>query len=191
MGNESDIRSRGRLSPSTRQRFRIDLTSDGADWTALAQRDASGCVAEIARAIPAHVGLPATGAAATVVLSHDAAVRALNKTWRGQDKATNVLSFPATARQQQPTRRLFVGDVIVAEETLVREAGDLGIPIADHFRHLVLHGLLHLLGFDHASESEAASMESLETHVLASLGVADPYADAEPLAAAPQLGGGT
>jgi probable rRNA maturation factor len=74
-----------------------------------------------------------------------------------------------------------LGDVIIAEETLAREAGEQGIATADHFRHLAVHGLLHLLGYDHEIETEANAMEMLETRILGSIGVRDPYAGTEPI----------
>ena len=70
-----------------------------------------------------------------------------------------------------------LGDIILARETLAREAGEMGVSFDDHFTHLVVHGFLHLLGYDHMDDDEALAMESLETQILASLGVADPYAD--------------
>ena len=103
---------------------------------------------------------------------------ALNKTWRGQDKPTNVLSFPGTRLTMIGTRgETFLGDVILARETLVREATEQGIPLDHHFNHLVLHGLLHLAGYDHGTDEEAEVMETLETRILAALGIADPHAD--------------
>jgi probable rRNA maturation factor len=110
----------------------------------------------------------------SVLLTGDAEQRALNRQWRGIDKPTNVLSFP----QLPPFAPLsgLVGDISLARETLEREAAELGIPLADHFTHLVVHGFLHLLGHDHAEDTEAAAMEGLETRILAGLGIADPYA---------------
>jgi probable rRNA maturation factor len=99
----------------------------------------------------------------------------LNRDWRGIDKSTNVLSFP----QIEPFAPVsgLLGDIILARETLEREAAEQGVSVEDHFTHLVVHGFLHLLGYDHMDDDEALAMEGLETQILASLGVADPYAD--------------
>jgi len=120
----------------------------------------------------------ARGAEMTIHLADDAALRALNQTWRGKDAPTNVLSFPAATAAAVADARL-LGDVFVALETLEREAADEAKPLADHFRHLVAHGFLHLLGFDHQTPAEAQAMERIEVRALARLGVADPYAGAE------------
>ena len=124
------------------------------------------------------------GAELCIHLADDEHVRALNARWRGLDKPTNVLSFPAVAPAEIAKARL-IGDVVLAFETLAREAADEGKPLADHYRHLVAHGFLHLIGFDHDNEADAERMEAMETRILAQLGVADPYrvdeaADARP-----------
>jgi probable rRNA maturation factor len=108
----------------------------------------------------------------TLVLANDAKMRVLNRTWRGKDAPTNVLSFPADAVMD----RGFLGDIVLAHETTRDEARERGIPLADHVSHLVVHGMLHLLGFDHAEEEEAERMERAERIALAAIGVADPYA---------------
>ncbi len=111
-----------------------------------------------------------------IVLTDDDAVRALNRRFRAVDKPTNVLAFPASGGPAPPPgapRPL--GDVTLAYETVAAEARDQGKPIADHLSHLVVHGVLHLLGYDHAAAAEALVMESLEVAVLARLGVDDPY----------------
>ena len=112
-----------------------------------------------------------------VVLADDAEQRQLNRDWRGIDRPTNVLAFPAWAPGAQLPRDapLLLGDVVLAFETVAREADEQDKPLADHFGHLIVHGVLHLLGYDHASEGEAVEMERLETSILAELGVADPY----------------
>ena len=111
----------------------------------------------------------------TVVLTDDAEQHELNKQWRGFDKSTNVLSFP----QLEPFAPVagLVGDITLARETVEREAAEMGITLEAHFTHLVVHGFLHLLGYDHIEEAEAVKMESLETKILSGLGIADPYAD--------------
>ena len=111
----------------------------------------------------------------SVVLTDDAEQRGLNRDWRGIDKSTNVLSFP----QIEPFGPVsgILGDIILARETLEREAAELGVSLEDHFTHLVVHGFLHILGYDHIDDDQALVMEGLETQILASLGVADPYAD--------------
>jgi probable rRNA maturation factor len=110
----------------------------------------------------------------TIALSNDAEMRALNRTWRDKDAPTNVLSFPADDEISGPG---FLGDVVLAYETTLKEAREQSIAFADHASHLVVHGVLHLLGFDHANDAEAERMENLERKALAFLGIADPYAE--------------
>jgi probable rRNA maturation factor len=109
----------------------------------------------------------------SIVLTDDAAQRELNRQWRGIDKPTNVLSFP----QIEPFGPVvgILGDIVLARETLEREALELEKPFAEHFTHLVVHGFLHILGYDHIDEADALRMEGLETKILATLGVSDPY----------------
>ena len=115
----------------------------------------------------------------SIVLTNDATIRELNKNWRKIDKATNVLSFPA-ANLKKLAQSPLLGDIILSYETLAREAGQESKTMADHYSHLVIHGFLHLLGFDHETEAEAEDMEALEIKILAALNIADPYADTEP-----------
>ena len=110
----------------------------------------------------------------TVVLTDDAEIRELNRTWRDKDQATNVLSFPAG---HAPVEASMLGDVVISYETTRREAEDAGIELSEHVSHLVVHGVLHLLGFDHRDDAEAEQMEDLERQALASLGMGDPYAE--------------
>ena len=115
----------------------------------------------------------------SIILTDDAEQRCLNRDWRGIDRSTNVLAFPAwdPGAPSPADAPLLLGDVVLAYETVAREARDQRTPLADHFRHLVVHGVLHLLGYDHATGPEAVQMETLETSILAGLGVADPYRD--------------
>ncbi|HYA72130.1 MAG TPA: rRNA maturation RNase YbeY [Roseiarcus sp.] len=118
------------------------------------------------------------GAELCVHLADDAHIRDLNARWRGLDKATNVLSFPAAEPANIGQARL-LGDIVLAFETVAREAAAEEKALADHYRHLVVHGFLHLLGFDHETEVDAQRMEATETRILARLGVADPYRASE------------
>lgn len=106
-----------------------------------------------------------------VLLTDDETVHALNARFRGRDRPTNVLSFPAAT-----TAGPHLGDLALAFGVCAREADEQGKPLADHVRHLVVHGVLHLLGHDHQAEAEAETMEALERRILADLGAPDPYA---------------
>ena len=112
-----------------------------------------------------------------ILLTDDSEQRRLNRDFRGKDAPTNVLSFPAHDGNAAPGVPLLLGDVVLAYETVAREAAERGWPLGDRLRHLVVHGTLHLLGWDHENETEAAAMELLETAILAKLGVSDPYND--------------
>ncbi len=123
------------------------------------------------------------GVEVSVVLADDATVRTLNRKYRGRDAPTNVLAFAqeaALAQEdatiEQSSGPLLLGDVVLAYETVRREAAAQGKTLTDHTRHLVVHGVLHLLGFDHDSNASATDMERRETAILATLGIADPYA---------------
>jgi probable rRNA maturation factor len=112
----------------------------------------------------------------SILLTDDAEMRALNRTWRGKDAATNVLSFPAGDDSSEPG---LLGDVALAYETTLKEARETNIALCDHVARLVVHGVLHLLGFDHIENEDAEQMEHIERQALASLGIADPYAERE------------
>jgi len=110
-----------------------------------------------------------------IVLADDARIQALNKNFRGADMATNVLAFPAPKSPGHGAAP--IGDIVLAYETMAREAEAEGKTAEHHLMHLAVHGTLHLLGFDHVDEAEAERMETLERRALASLGIADPYAE--------------
>ncbi len=112
----------------------------------------------------------------SLVLADNAALRDLNREFRGQDKPTNVLSFPAAEKVKPGAPMVLLGDVVLAYETVAREAQAQGKSLAEHTAHMVVHGVLHLLGFDHErGGSEAERMEALETQILAKLGIPNPY----------------
>ncbi|MGH7045053.1 MAG: rRNA maturation RNase YbeY [Stellaceae bacterium] len=112
-----------------------------------------------------------------ISLADDAAQQRLNRDWRGVDRPTNVLAFPVWHRDMPvpPGAPLLLGDVVLAFETVAAEAAAQRKLLADHLMHLVVHGVLHLLGLDHLNEAEATLMEGLEATILAGLGVPDPY----------------
>lgn len=150
----------------------IAFAINAGDWPDGLEALATTAVrAAIDHARPEFAGL----AELSIVLTDDAGQRQLNREWRGIDKPTNVLSFPQLA----PHAPLFglLGDIILAHETLLREAAELDIGFTEHFTHLVVHGFLHILGYDHLEDEEALVMERLETQILDVLGIADPYAD--------------
>jgi probable rRNA maturation factor len=124
------------------------------------------------------------GCAISLSFCDDAAIRSLNREWRDADKPTNVLSFQAVEPQDVP-RAFALGDLAIAFETTRREASEEGKTLEDHLRHLIVHGALHLLGYDHDEDEEAEEMEAIERRALARIGVADPYADAELAGAEP------
>jgi len=135
-------------------------------------------IAAAAEAVEADVG----EAELAVMLTDDSGIRTLNSNWRGIDKPTNVLSFPAL--QGEGARKPgdappMLGDIAIAYETMRREADEEGKPFDHHLSHLAVHGFLHLIGYDHENDADADEMESLETEILAQLGIPDPYADRE------------
>jgi probable rRNA maturation factor len=154
----------------------LDISAPSRLWQGLPRARAIARET-IAAAVAESGGTVHEGAAVSLCLADDATLRALNSRWRGIDKPTNVLSFPSVPPDrlgEAPT----LGDVALAYESLAREAEDLGLPLADHYRHLVAHGFLHLIGYDHETDAEAERMEALETRILARLGAHDPYARA-------------
>lgn len=111
----------------------------------------------------------------SLVFTNDADIREINGKWRHIDKPTNVLSFPAFALQPGQEPGEILGDIVIARESVAREAAEEHKSFDDHLSHLVVHGLLHLMGYDHQNDEEAEQMETLERKILASLGISDPY----------------
>ena len=164
----------------------IDVTVDADGWHSTVD-DVDGTVVRAARTA-FETGLQAAAAAGmdvppgaapvelSVRLADDGAVQALNRDWREKDAPTNVLSFSAWDADDIPDgAEVLLGDIIIALETTTREAGNEGKTVSDHLSHLVVHGMLHLLGFDHMDDEEAKKMETLEIRILSTLGIADPY----------------
>lgn len=146
----------------------IDVEIEEAAWSD-SLPDAAALTSAAAMA-----ALRGEAASLTILLTDDETVRDLNDRFRGKDTATNVLSFPAP---ENPENHL--GDIALAYGVCAREAIEQGKTLAAHLQHLTVHGVLHLLGYDHMSEDEAEAMEGLERVVLAGLGVSDPYAVGE------------
>jgi probable rRNA maturation factor len=147
------------------------------DWAKIARSAAAAAIAE--SAFPQLVSGPRI-VELSVRLASDAEVHALNSEWRGKDSPTNVLSFPMTGqddleRSDDSGPELMLGDVILARGVCAAEAADKGIPLESHAAHLMVHGTLHLLGYDHMDDDSAADMEAREVRALARLGIADPY----------------
>ncbi len=160
-------------------RLRIEIVREGGDW--LAFEPAEAAIEAAGQALALWEDFPFAAAEAAVALTSDDRVRQLNAAYRGADKPTNVLSFPAAgAAKPAPGEAAFLGDIALAAGTVAREAASLGVPPAHHLAHLVVHGLLHLLGHDHETDAEADRMEAVEIACLARLGVPDPYAEPPP-----------
>ncbi|HEY6024656.1 MAG TPA: rRNA maturation RNase YbeY [Pseudolabrys sp.] len=115
----------------------------------------------------------------SIVLTDDSAIANLNRDWRGVDKPTNVLSFPATSHKASEGVH-FLGDIVIAYETLVRECADEDRAFTHHLAHLTVHGFLHLIGYDHQTDSQAEEMEGLERKIMARMNMPDPYFSQDP-----------
>ena len=149
--------------------YEIDIRIDDDCWPYLRAEFDTRATQAIG-AICSHIDVRPFSELSIALLS-DAEVRALNKQYRGQDKATNVLSFPASADGSCP----LLGDIVLASETLSVEAAAKNISLKNHLSHLLIHGFLHLQGYDHETDADAKIMEALEIKALADLGITNPY----------------
>ncbi|NVK35953.1 MAG: rRNA maturation RNase YbeY [Rhodobacteraceae bacterium] len=158
--------------------FQIDVAREFDLWPEESEllKVANTAIAAAFRVAPLDV---VSGTEVSLVFTCDDAIQRLNGQWRGKDKPTNVLSFPGSDPDED-TYGPLLGDIILAYETIAREAGELDIDFSNHLTHLLVHGILHLFDYDHQEEDEAELMEGLERQILASLDIADPYTD-EPL----------
>ena len=162
----------------------IAIDADGewdssSGWDELARAAATAAIAE--SAFPQLSSSERT-VELSIRLTGDAEVHALNSEWRGKDKPTNVLSFPMAeadelAEAAAPGPELMLGDIVLARGVCAAEAAEKAIPIESHAAHLMVHGTLHLLGYDHMDEDSAADMEAREVRALTRMGIADPYGD--------------
>ncbi|MGB3389762.1 MAG: rRNA maturation RNase YbeY [Pseudaminobacter sp.] len=152
----------------------IDVSIEAGNWPEAA--DLEHLARNAVESAMAEAGVPAGHSELSLVFSDDAAVQALNAEWRGKDKPTNVLSFPAFPYLRGAELPPMLGDIVLAFETVRREAELEEKPLEHHISHLVIHGFLHLLGYDHESDEEAEEMEAVERRALARLAIPDPYA---------------
>ncbi|MDB5653102.1 MAG: hypothetical protein JWQ94_715 [Tardiphaga sp.] len=147
-----------------------------------AEADAEAVIFRAIEAAASHVDADTGDAELAIMLTDDAGIRTLNQNWRGIDKPTNVLSFPALqppsgVEPDDADAPRMLGDIAIAYETTRREADEEDKTFEHHLSHLAVHGFLHLVGYDHEKDGEAEAMEALEREILAQLGIADPYAD--------------
>jgi len=152
----------------------IDLRIEDARWEALGDIEALS-----ARALEAASKRTGEAGEVAILLTNDAEMRALNKQWRGIDKATDVLSFPSDGPEiapQIPGEPRHLGDIAIGHETAMQDSQTMNRPFDGHFAHLLIHGFLHLVGYDHIEPEDAKVMEPLEADILAQLGWPDPYA---------------
>lgn len=155
----------------------VDVAIENALWAALPDAESLATKAIDQARLGAGQKLH-KDAEVSIMLVDDATIKGLNAQWRKIDKATNVLSFPA-GPPEKLSKNPLLGDIVVAFETTQRESIEEDKALADHFSHLIVHGFLHLLGHDHENTTDAEKMEALEVKILGTLGIKNPYADAE------------
>lgn len=165
---------------AARETLKIDVRVDSKHWN-----DARRANTLMRRAVAkAAATVSTTGAELAIVLTDDSAIRLLNREWRGIDAATNVLSFPIEGAGDGANggvamgvieRPRLIGDIVLAYETIDREAREQSKPFAHHAAHLAVHGFLHLIGYDHERDEDAEEMENAERKILRQLSIPDPY----------------
>jgi len=156
------------MRPSASRRLpspAIDIRIESPLWQAQPEAEPA-----IRAAIAAAAEFSTAKGEISILLTDDQAIRVLNRDWRGIDKPTNVLSFPAPATSGE-----MLGDIAIAYETLVRECEEEGHEFLHHLAHLAVHGYLHLTGYDHQTDAQADAMEGLESKIMAQLNLPDPY----------------
>lgn len=153
----------------------VNVDVDEEAWLSVLPEAEALAVKAVNTAIQ-HLDLDAESTAIDIVLATDEEVAGLNGQWRGKPRPTNVLSFPAAPGLiLPPDEPQPLGEIILASGVVGREAAEQSKPLADHFTHLVVHGFLHIMGYDHEDDMEAARMEHLETEILAQMGIPNPY----------------
>ncbi|MEO4044015.1 rRNA maturation RNase YbeY [Hoeflea sp. CAU 1731] len=171
-------------SPAQSRKLLIELSVEGGQWepegvlSAMCERvlgSAADYLAEHGQPFPEY------GTEVSMLFTEDEEMRLINGRWRSKDTPTNVLSFPSAPLEPGHIPGVFLGDIVLAYETIAREAESLEIPFDNHLTHLLVHGLLHLLGYDHIHDGQARVMENLETRILAKLNLSDPYEDTDPV----------
>jgi probable rRNA maturation factor len=155
----------------------LDIQIEDTSWAALKNIEAL-CQKAIDQACLEAKPKPMKGAELSILFTNDAAIQALNKQWRNIDKPTNILSFPAVPPNRIAKSPL-LGDLALGFETIQSEAITDEKTLENHLTHLIIHGFLHILGYDHETDAEADIMEALEISILAKLNISDPYADCD------------
>lgn len=166
------------MKPAPKRRIaapQIDIQVQSSLWSAqpLAKETVRDAVAAAAAVLSTGDG------EVSIVLTDDSMIAQLNRDWRGIDKPTNVLSFPASGHSADDDR-LFFGDIVIAFETLKRECDDENRQFVHHLAHLAVHGFLHLVGYDHQTDAQAEEMEELESEIMARMNMPDPHLDDHP-----------
>jgi probable rRNA maturation factor len=160
------------MTPAPRRpqgKLKIDVLVDSVRW-----KEPAKARAVVRRAVTqAAATVSTSGTELAIVLTDDSAIRQLNRLWRGIDAPTNVLSFPS--KQNTADQPPHLGDIVLAYETIAREASAEGKPFAHHLAHLAVHGFLHLIGYDHETDADAETMEQTERNILRRLNIPDPY----------------